>query len=130
MTHFYSVGDDLHPPISLYITLKFGLVNPKTLLLVDSLKSVYKYALLLERCGIDYVTTYNHQNPTDLKFYIIRVWLTGNANILIATPQILEEIDSSLFKTQLKQNKHTRNQQRLNLSTMSSIITIGLAHLP
>lgn len=130
VTHFYSVGDQLTPAISLYITLKFGLVNPKTLLLVDSLKAVYKYALLLERCGVSHVTTYNHQNPSDLKFYIIRVWLTGSANVLIATPQLLADIDSPLFRTQLKQNKHTRNQQRLQLTTMSSIISIGLSHLP
>ena len=92
------MGDYLVPPISLYITLKFSLVNPKTLVLVDNLKAIYKYALLLERCGIGHVGIYNHQNPTDLKFYTLRLWISGNTNILIATPQLLAELNSPLFR--------------------------------
>lgn len=34
ITHFYSAGDKLNVPISLYVTLKFGLVNPKILVIV------------------------------------------------------------------------------------------------
>jgi hypothetical protein len=34
ITHFYAVGDKMSLPISLYVTLKFGLVNPKILVLV------------------------------------------------------------------------------------------------
>jgi len=34
VTHFYSSGDRLSIPITLYVTLKFGLVNPKILILV------------------------------------------------------------------------------------------------
>jgi hypothetical protein len=32
--HFYEVGDKILLPIALYVTLKFGLVNPKVLILV------------------------------------------------------------------------------------------------
>lgn len=32
--HFYEVGDKIMLPIALYVTLKFGLVNPKVLILV------------------------------------------------------------------------------------------------
>jgi hypothetical protein len=34
ISHFYVVGDKVTLPISLYVTLKFGLVNPKILILV------------------------------------------------------------------------------------------------
>ena len=37
IVHFYEVGEKIFMPISLYITLKFGLVNPKVLILVESL---------------------------------------------------------------------------------------------
>lgn len=38
ISHFYVVGDKLTLPISLYVTLKFGLVNPKILILVDNIR--------------------------------------------------------------------------------------------
>jgi len=47
ITHFYTVGDKLTLPISLYVTLKFGLVNPKILVLVEDLREVYRYSLFL-----------------------------------------------------------------------------------
>jgi superfamily II DNA/RNA helicase len=34
ITHFYASGDKVSLPISLYVTLKFGLVNPKILVIV------------------------------------------------------------------------------------------------
>lgn len=47
ITHFYASGDKLTLPISLYVTLKFGLVNPKILVVVENLREVYRYALFL-----------------------------------------------------------------------------------
>lgn len=34
ITHFYAVGNSISLPIGLYVTLKFGLVSPKILVLV------------------------------------------------------------------------------------------------
>lgn len=47
-------------PITLYVTLKFGLVNPKVLILVESLKEVYKYYLFLDRTKIPAIGLYNN----------------------------------------------------------------------
>jgi hypothetical protein len=76
-------------PTSLYVTLKFGLVNPKILVLVENLREVYRYALFLERCRIPGVGVYNSEDPVNLRFYVLSVWMNGTTGILLATPQIL-----------------------------------------
>lgn len=85
-------------PITLYVTLKFGLVNPKVLILVKDLKEVYRYTLFLERAKIQGVALYNHENPINLKFYGLQVWMNGPTNILISTPAIYKDINSNIFK--------------------------------
>ncbi len=47
ITHFYEVGERILMPISLYVSLRFGLVNPKILVLCENLKEVYRYYMLL-----------------------------------------------------------------------------------
>lgn len=60
VSHFYVAGEKLMGPISLYVTLKFGLVNPKILILVSDLLEVYRYYLFLERTKIQGIGLYNH----------------------------------------------------------------------
>ena len=125
ITHFYGVGDKMSIPISLYVTLKFGLVNPKILVLVENLREVYRYALFLERCRIANVSVYNHEDPVNLRFYILSVWMTGATNILIATPQLLEEIGSEVFK---KMTRKKFRKDKLELTNLSAIVLLGLGH--
>lgn len=126
VTHFYCVGDKLTLPICLYVTLKFGLVNPKILVLVDNLREVYRCALFLERCRVAGVGVYNHENPTDLKFYGLSVWMNGATGILLATPQLLLDLRGNLFKTQAKK---AYKRSHFELSNMTSIITLGLGQV-
>lgn len=90
--HFYQVGDKISLPISLYVTLKFGLVNPKVLILVEDLKQVYRYYLFLERAHIEGIGLYNHENPIDLKFYSLSLWMNGPTNVMISTKAIYDDI--------------------------------------
>ena len=123
ITHFYSVGDKLSLPINLYVTLKFGLVNPKILILVENLREVYCYALLLERCKISGVGLYNHEDPINLRFYTLSIWMNGSTNVLIATPQLLMDLESAAFK---KQARKVYKKPQFQLINMTSIILIGL----
>jgi hypothetical protein len=72
-------------PITLYVTLKFGLVNPKVLILVKNLKELYKYYLFLDRARIPNISLYNYENPVDLKFYTLSLWMNGPINFLVST---------------------------------------------
>jgi ATP-dependent RNA helicase DDX56/DBP9 len=126
ITHFYGVGDRMSVPISLYLTLKFGLVSPKILVLVDNLREVYRYALLLERCRIPHVGIYNHEDPLNLRFYVLSVWMSGTTGILIATPQLLEELRGDTFR-KLCRKKYKRD--RFVLLNMAAIIVLGLGSI-
>lgn len=125
ITHFYGVGDRMSLPITLYVTLKFGLVNPKILILVENLREVYRYALFLERCRIPNVGVYNHEDPINLRFYILSVWMGGTTGIMISTPQLLEELDSDVFK---KQCRKKFRRDSFELSNLAAIITLGLGY--
>ena len=125
VTHFYGVGDKMSIPISLYVTLKFGLVNPKILVLVENIREVYRYALFLERCRITNVSVYNHEDPINLRFYILSVWMTGATNILIATPQLLDEINTDVFR---KMTRKKFRKEKFELTNLSAIVLLGLGH--
>ena len=60
VSHFYEAGEKMMGPIALYVTLKFGLVNPKILILVSDIMEVYRYYLFLERTKIHGIGLYNH----------------------------------------------------------------------
>jgi len=107
--------------------LKFGLVNPKILVLVENIREVYRYALFLERCHIPAVGIYNVENPINLRFYVLQVWMSGSTNILIATKDILKDIKSSIFKQNVK--KVFKGKTSFELLNMTSIITLGLGFL-
>ena len=89
-------------PIALFVTLKFGLVNPKVLILVENLKEVYKYHLFLDRCQIPNIGLYNHENPIDLKFYNLSLWMNGPTNFMVATKDIYLDLESNIFKESCK----------------------------
>jgi hypothetical protein len=120
------VGDKISLPISVYVTLKFGLVSPKILLLVDTLRDVYRFALFLERCRIPQVGVYNHENPIDLRFYNLSVWMNGGTHILIATRHLIDDLEGKTFKPHAKK---AYNRGRFELVNMTAIITVGLQHL-
>ena len=110
-------------PISLYVTLKFGLVNPKILILVDNLRDIYRYSLFLERCRISGIGIYNHENPINLKFYVLSVWMNGTTNILIATKNILDDIKGNIFKESVRK---TYKRAHFDLVNMTAIISLGI----
>lgn len=91
-------------PISLYVTLKFGLVNPKILVIVENLREVYRYALFLERCRIPAVGVYNHEDPVNLRFYALSVWMNGATGVLLGTPQVLEDLRGPVFRKQARKH--------------------------
>jgi superfamily II DNA/RNA helicase len=126
ISHFYVVGDKLTLPISLYVTLKFGLVNPKILILVEDIREVYRYALFLERCHIGGVGVYNTENPINLRFYVLSVWMNGSTNILIATKDILRDLKNNVFKANARKAFKGKAFELIN---MTSIITLGLGFL-
>ena len=113
-------------PISLYVSLKFGLVNPKILILCENLREVYRYYMLLERSHIPNIGLYNHENPINLKFYTLALWMKGNVNILLGTAKMIDDINSNIFKEScLKAYK----KKTFELYNMTTIITINLKHL-
>lgn len=103
ITHFYEVGERILMPISLYVSLRFGLVNPKILVLCENLKEVYRYYMLLERSHIQNIGLYNHENPINLKFYTLSLWMKGNVNILFATAKVIDD-QFKHFQGKLSQN--------------------------
>lgn len=126
ITHFYEVGEKVLMPISLYVSLKFGLVNPKILILCENLREVYRYYMLLERSHVHNIGLYNHENPINLKFYTLALWMKGNVNILIGTSKIIDDINSTIFKESCLK---TYQKKSFELYNMTTIITINLKHL-
>jgi len=126
ITHFYEVGERILMPISLYVSLRFGLVNPKILVLCENLKEVYRYYMLLERSHIQNIGLYNHENPINLKFYTLSLWMKGNVNILFATAKIIDDINSNIFKENCLK---TYKKKTFELYNMTTIVTINLKHL-
>lgn len=120
------MGEKVLMPISLYVSLKFGLVNPKILILCENLREVYRYYMLLERSHILNIGLYNHENPINLKFYTLCLWMKGNVNILLGTAKLIDDINSNIFKDCcLKAYK----KKTFELYNMTTIITINLKHL-
>lgn len=126
ITHFYGVGDRMNIPVSLYVALKFGLMNPKILVVVENLREVYRYALFLERCRIPAVGVYNNEDPVNLKFYNLSTWMNGTTGVMIATPQLFEDIDGPVFRKHAR--KHFK-RERFQLVNMTSMIILGLHYL-
>lgn len=124
--HIHQVGEKMIVPITLYVTLKFGLVNPKVLLLVKDLKEVYRYSLFLERAKISGVGLYNHENPIDLKFYCLQVWMGGPTHILIATPAILGDLAGSHFKENCRKNY---KRDTFSLTNLATVICINVEYM-
>ena len=82
--------------------------------------------MLLERTHIPNVGLYNHENPINLKFYTLALWMSGNVNVLLATPKIIDDINSTIFKEScIKQYK----KKSFEFYNMTTIITINLKHL-
>lgn len=69
---------------------------------------------------------YNNEDPVNLRFYMLSIWMNGSTGILLATPQILEDLRSSVFKKQAR--KHFKRDQ-FELVNMTSIIIIGLNYI-
>jgi len=89
-------------PITLFVTLKFGLVNPKVLILVENLREVYKCFLFLDRVKISGIALYNHENPIDLKFYSLSLWMNSPTNIMIASKELYSDLNKNIFKENCK----------------------------
>lgn len=61
-----------------------------------------------------------------MRFYVLSVWLNGSTGILIATPQLLEEIKSDVFK---RQSRKKFKRDHVDLVNMSAMLVLGLGHL-
>lgn len=57
---------------------------------------------------------------------MLSIWMNGSTGILLATPQILEDLRGSVFKKQAR--KHFKRDQ-FELVNMTSIIIIGLNYI-
>lgn len=124
--HFYEVGEKLMIPISLFVTLKFGLVNPKVLILVETIKDVYRYNLFLDRVKIPNIGLYNPENPIDLKFYSLSIWMNGPINIMVATKAIYADLNSNIFKENCKK---TLKRDYFPLTNLATVVCINVNHL-
>ena len=62
----------------------------------------------------------------NLRFYVLSVWMTGSTSILIATPKLLEELKSDVFR---KQSRKKYKRDSFGLVNMSAIVTLGLGYL-
>ena len=69
---------------------------------------------------------YNHENPINLRFYGLSVWMNGSTNILISTKEILHDLESNVFKSNAKKAYKSKSFELIN---MTSIITLGLGYL-
>ena len=52
--------------------------------------------------------------------------MSGSTGILIATPQLLEEIKSDIFK---RQSRKKFKREHVELVNMSAMLVLGLGHL-
>lgn len=57
---------------------------------------------------------------------MLSIWLNGSTGILIATPQMLEEIKSDVFK---RQSRKKFKRDHIDLVNMSAMLILGLNHL-
>lgn len=82
--------------------------------------------MLLERSHISNIGLYNHENPINLKFYTLSLWMKGNVNILLATPKMIDDLNSNIFKDMCLK---TYKKKTFELFSMTTIITINLKYL-
>lgn len=85
MTHYYTTGDETTQYIILYVLFKLKFLQGKTLVLCNNLDTVYKLDLFLNRIGETDIQLYNHENPKNLRYYLVSLFNTGVVRTLIST---------------------------------------------
>jgi len=96
------------------------------LVLCQTQREVYRTVLFLERCRIHGVGLYNPDNPINVRFYGLSLWLAGSNGVLIATPQLLADLKSNIFAESCRTSF---NKSRFDLRSLSAIITINISYI-
>ena len=80
----------------------------------------------MDRAKVPNINLYNSENPIDLKFYSLSVWMNGPVNIMIATKAIYTDLNSNIFKESCKKSF---KRDHFPLSNLATVICINLDHL-
>lgn len=87
---------------------------------------MYRTALFLERCRVHGVGLYNPDNPVNVRFYGLSLWLTGGNGVLVSTPKLLADLKSNIFTESCRA---AFKKSHFDLKSLSAIITLNISYM-
>jgi len=85
---------------------------------------VYKVHLFLSRIGVTQCQLYNEENPKMLRYYVLTLFNTGLARVLVTTPAVFVHLRTKVFasgKRKILQFKDLSNIIVCNLASVKRI---------
>ncbi|KAL4469814.1 hypothetical protein ABPG72_022134 [Tetrahymena utriculariae] len=119
VTHYYTTGDETTQYIILYVLFKLRFLQGKSLILCSDLETVYKVNLFLERIGQTEMQLYNHENPKNLRYYIVTLFNTGMIKTLVSTKQLFQDFkNKDFYDKKIKTNRLKGIRNIINLDLL------------
>lgn len=121
ISQFYAIGDNITRMIIIYVLFKLKFLAGKTLILVKSLDEIFKFQLFLDRIGIPAFQIYNHEDPKNVKYYTLSIFNTGVISVLVATPQILKDLQSKIF--------YSKQRKVIQFKNLDNIVVLDILNV-